>query len=301
MEFLMDYNKLKTFAVVAEAGSVTRAAHLLRRSQSAISQQIGLLEAELGIRLLERRSSRVYLSPEGASVYDLAKAKLGDIDAGIGGLKKSAETVEGHVSIAALCDYGVDFQVGRAVSRFAAAHPGVTFSIHRGSGKEIEDGLVANEFDLGFLIVFTDDSLFNRVPVGKSSHSLYASPAYLKKFGPIRNYKALLDRHLVDLREDFLGMKAFYLRNAKTLAPGLSRRKPAVVAPSIDVMKEIIVSGFGVGMLPDYLVAEEVKGKKLVQPLKSAEKLRAVLDAAYRNNRTLKKREKAFLDFISRG
>jgi DNA-binding transcriptional LysR family regulator len=297
----MDYNKLKTFAVVAETGSVTRAAHLLRRSQPAISQQIGLLESELGFKLLERKSSRVYLSPEGTAIRDLAKEKLGGIDAGIARLKKTAEAIEGHISVGALCDYGVDFRIGSVVARFAREHPRVTFSVKRGSAKEIEVALATNEVDLGFLITFEDDSLFNRIAIRESTHSLYASPAYLEKFGPIKTYKSLLDAHLVDLREDFLGLKAFFRKNAKTLVPSLSHRSPAIVAPSIDVMKDVLVAGFGIGMLPDYFAAGDVKAKKLAHPLKSAEKLSAVLDAAYRNNRTLKRREKAFLNFIARG
>lgn len=295
----MDYNKLKTFAVVAELGSVTRAAHLLRRTQPAISQQIALLETELGFRLLERKAARVFLSPEGAAVFELAQVKLGDIDTGVAGLKKSADAIEGRIAIGALCDYGTDFRIGRIAARFAAAHPDVTFSIRRGTGKEIEAALLANEIDLGFLITFENDTRFHKIAVSESTHSLYASPAYLKKFGPVKTYKALLDAHLVDLREDFLGLKAFFRKNAKTLAPGLSRRTPAVIAPSIDIMKDVIVSGFGAGMLPDYLVAKEVKEGTLIQPFKSAEKLRAVLDAAWRNNRTLKKREMSFLKFVT--
>jgi len=68
----MDYNKLKTFLIVAEEMSVTRAAARLLRTQSAVTQQLQLLEDDLGVALLHRKKARIFLTSEGESIYRIA-------------------------------------------------------------------------------------------------------------------------------------------------------------------------------------------------------------------------------------
>ena len=65
----MDFNKLRTFLIVVEEGSVTGAARRLFRTQPAVSQSLRLLEEDLGIALLHRKSGNVYLTPEGCLLY----------------------------------------------------------------------------------------------------------------------------------------------------------------------------------------------------------------------------------------
>ena len=176
----MDYNKLQTFTVVAELGSVTAAARKLRRSQSAVSQTIQALESELRLRLLERRKSRVYLSPDGERIHELARRTLGTLRDGILGLQASSAAVEGHITLGALNDFGTDFDVGRAIGSFVAAHPRVTFSLVTGTSPSLEQALVDNRVDLGFLVVFREPGMFIRAAVEKSWHSLYTSTEYAR-------------------------------------------------------------------------------------------------------------------------
>ena len=68
----MDLKQLRYFARIAEFGSFTRAAAELRVAQSALSYQVGELEAELGVVLLNRHSRGVSLTEAGASVLERA-------------------------------------------------------------------------------------------------------------------------------------------------------------------------------------------------------------------------------------
>jgi DNA-binding transcriptional LysR family regulator len=62
---LMDLRRLKTFATVAEHGTVSAAARILHITQPALSRQIGALESELGLKLFERAGRRLVLTPQG--------------------------------------------------------------------------------------------------------------------------------------------------------------------------------------------------------------------------------------------
>lgn len=75
----MDYNKIQTFVLIAELGSMTEAARRLHRSQSAISQQIQALEENLDLRLLERKAGKILLSADGERLYQIAKDRLSQI------------------------------------------------------------------------------------------------------------------------------------------------------------------------------------------------------------------------------
>ncbi len=296
----MDYNKLKTFVTVAEHGTLTRAADVLLRSQSAITQQIQILEDELGLRLFERKGGRVYLSSDGEHIYTLAKDKLGQIDDGITGLKKSVEEAEGHIRLGALQDGGTEFNYGEAIARFCLKHPRVTFSVHAGTYETLQEGLINNELDLAFSVVFTKPEMFIQTPVIMSWHSLYTSKSYLEARGPINTYKKVIECDLVDISEEMMGLTTFFGKNSKNLLATLKHRRPAVVAPNLEVVTEVIVSGFGVGMIPDHRAAPLLKAKKLVKLMPDAKSLFGGLDIAYRTNRTIRLSERLFIASVAK-
>src|SRR5436305_15322071 len=120
----MDYNKLKTFLKVAEKGSVTRAAAELGRTQSAITQQIRLLEEELGFSLLERKHAKIFLTPQAERLVSIGLHSLGALDDEVARLKSDLRAVEGALSIGALEDYG-NGRLGADLATFCATYPRV--------------------------------------------------------------------------------------------------------------------------------------------------------------------------------
>lgn len=292
----MDYNKLKTFVIVAEFGSITAAAVLLRRSQSAISQQIQLLEDELEMRLLERKSARIFLSKDGEQLYRAAKEKLGQIDDEVSTLRSTAHLVEGHIMTGFLNDYGNEFRIGKYLSEFSNEYPKITFEIIEGTSRDLEPQLLENKLDLAFTVYFTQPEMFIRRPLGKTWHSIYASKAYLERAGTPKNFKEVLNASLIDLSHDFACFITSYRKNAPTLVPSLMHRRPNIVAPNFEIAKEIITSGYGIGYLPEYLMKNYPVTKKCTRLLTSAKRIFAGVDIAYRTNKTLRLCEKLFIE-----
>ncbi len=296
---LMDYNKISTFIKVAEFSSISHAARVLRRSQSAISQQIQILEDELELKLFERKNSRIFLSPDGECIYKSAKQNLNEISESVIKLKKSRKTVEGHIRLGAHHNYSVNFQVGKAVGKFCKKHPNVSFEVTDGSSESIERDLIENRLDLGFIVVFKSPEMFNRKPIVKSTHSLCAASSYLKATGPIKTCKDILDKELIDLTEDFVCLSAFLNKRSKSLVATLKHRRPNVVVPSLEIAKHVILSGYGIGMLPDFMIEGEVRRGTITNLLPSSKLFHAGLDIAFRTNRTLRLCEKLFIEQVS--
>ena len=294
----MDYNKLKTFVKVAELKSISKAARSLRRTQPAVSQQIQLLEEELALKLLERRNARIFLSPDGEAIYEVAKRHLNQIDELVLELKDSRAKVEGHIRLGAHHNYSTDFRAGEAVGRFCQKFPKVTFELCDGSSPAIENALLENQLDLGFIVVFQKSELFVKKSISKSTHSLYASKTYLAKVEAIKEPRDLLDKSLVDLTDDFVCLSAYLNKNSKSLIPKLKHRRPSVLVPSFEIAKHVIGSGFGIGMLPDFIVEKELARGPFVKLLPSSKLFHAGLDIAYRTNRTLRLCEKLFIQSL---
>ena len=292
----MDYNKLKTFVIVAETGSITAAAARVHRTQSAVTQQIQFLEDELELKLFERKNARIYLSKDGERIFEMAKLKLGEIDDAVFDIREKLESAEGLIRLGVLNDYGNEFRIGQFLGKFCQRYPKVKFYLVEAPSRELEQLMLANEIDMAFSVFFSHPEMFIQKPLGKTFHSIYATPEYQKTHS-IRDYKQILEETIIDLTDNFACFATWYRKNCKKLLPSLLHRTPDIVAPNFLVVKELVLSGIGMGILPDYLVAEEFKTKKLVKLMKTDKQIFAGIDVAYRTNKTLRLCEKLVVDF----
>ncbi|GAA5117078.1 LysR family transcriptional regulator [Pseudonocardia adelaidensis] len=111
----MEVRQLRYFVAVAEELHFGRAAERLHVAQPAVSQQVGRLERELGVRLLERTSRRVTLTGDGRRLLDEARAALSAVD------RVRAVAADLTASRAAQLRVGTTPGVGQRLSRAAAA------------------------------------------------------------------------------------------------------------------------------------------------------------------------------------
>ena len=97
----MELRQLEYFVAVARHASFTRAADALWITQSALSQQVRRLEAELGVALLHRSARGAELTPAGEELLARAEAILGEVDRARAALDRHAGAVRGRVRVAA--------------------------------------------------------------------------------------------------------------------------------------------------------------------------------------------------------
>src|SRR5688572_12085978 len=146
----MNFDRLRTFRVLSASLHVRRTAAKLHLSQSAVSQQIGTLEQELGVMLLERIGRRVFLTPAGRALADEAGKILAAVERALESVRTYGSGESGRLRLGASTTPGV-YLVPEVLGRFHAALPQVTVSLRIANSTEVERALVDNELDLGII------------------------------------------------------------------------------------------------------------------------------------------------------
>ncbi|MBN9671765.1 LysR family transcriptional regulator [Roseibium aggregatum] len=142
---LIDMELYRTFLVIAETSSFTKASELIGRTPSAVSMQIKKLESILGVAVFAREGRTVRLTPEGEALMGYARRILMLNEEAVS-LFLSPE-VEGEVRFGAPSDFGTRF-LPNILSRFARSHPGVNVDVHLDGSPRLGELVTKGELDL---------------------------------------------------------------------------------------------------------------------------------------------------------
>lgn len=141
----LDSDLLRTFLAVADAGNLTRAADIVRRTQSAVSMQIKRLEDLVGLPLFERHSRGVVLTTDGLRLVDKARHIVTLLDDTATAMRQPA--LGGSVRIGISEEY-INSTLPTALGAFAAIHPGVEVTVQQGTSMSNLADLEAGEIDI---------------------------------------------------------------------------------------------------------------------------------------------------------
>lgn len=185
----MNLDRLRTFRVLAGCLHVRRTAAQLHLSQSAVSQQIGTLEEELGVMLLERIGRRVFLTPAGRALAEDAGKILASVDRAIEAVRTYGTGESGRLRLGASTTPGI-YLLPDVLGRFRAALPHVEVTFRIANSAAIERALLDNELDLGIVGEnVTADELF-QVAIGDDLIIAVGAPALLGMSGRARGGRA---------------------------------------------------------------------------------------------------------------
>ena len=147
----MELRHLRYYVAVAADLNFTKAAARLRVAQPALSRQIRDLEDELGVRLLERNSRRVSLTPAGTAFVAEAKAVLQRADDAVQTAKAFSSGQSGEIRIGYAPSPTVEL-LPQALRVFQAACPAVRVILHDLSAREILQGLRSGRLDAALTV-----------------------------------------------------------------------------------------------------------------------------------------------------
>ena len=157
--------QLRAFCCAVQYSSVSKAAEQLRLSQPSVSLQIQALERELGITLFERRGPRIRLTPDGATLYELAQPLVEGIDALPERFAAHSERLQsGRLDIAAGESTAL-YLLPELIGQFIARHPGVHVKLHNLAGKPMCDAIRQDEVDfaIGSMLDLPDDIRYRAI------------------------------------------------------------------------------------------------------------------------------------------
>ena len=146
---------LEVFCAAAQRGSFTAAGDTLGYTQSAVSRQVSLLEAELGAVLFERLPRGVRLSEHGEAFLPHAQAILDRLSGARRDMSALNDRSAGRLRIGAFATVDAVL-VPRALATFRAAHPGVSISLTEGLSAALLGLLLAGEIELAVVAAYPD-------------------------------------------------------------------------------------------------------------------------------------------------
>jgi DNA-binding transcriptional LysR family regulator len=287
---MMDWDKLRIFHAVADAGSFTHAGHELSLSQSAVSRQISALEESLNVSLFHRHARGLILTEQGEVLYRTAHDVFSRLAAAEARLMDSKDKPTGDLRITTTMGLGSVWLTPR-ISEFCELYP------------QIEVSLILDDDELDLTMREADVAIRLRMPTQANliqrklftvHHHIYAAPSYIRRRGVPKSLEDL-DSHLILT----FGQAPGYLTSVNWLeTAGRSNgdaRKVALRVNSAYALRRAVESGLGVASLPDYIVG---KNSTLVQVDLPAETPEFDTYFVYPEELKDSKRVTVFRDFI---
>jgi DNA-binding transcriptional LysR family regulator len=243
----MELRHLRTIVAVAEHGSFTKAAEELHLAQSAISQQIRRLEAELGMEVFRRSSRKVEVTAEGQVILDHAYRVLGEVDDMHSQLAELTGLLKGRLSIAGVYPFG-RFDLYGVLADFRAEHPGVEIHMVEYTQDEVLAKLRTDELDAAFTSVDTDElgDEFAATLVWEEEFVVATKPDHpIAKLGHV-TLERMAQEPIVAYRDNSaLRRRLEALFGKRGLEP-----RNAFVCTEMGAVRELASTGLGVAMLP---------------------------------------------------
>ena len=168
---------LRTFLEVRRLGSLTRAAETLYISQSAVTRRLDRLERSLGLSLFERLGRRLRLTEAGETLATEAEGLVGSLDRLAEAIQARKSGAHGRLRIGASTTPGL-YLLPPLVLRYQQEHPSVEVRFSVENSLHIEQKLLINELDLGFVGAHLSHAAMRLKPVFQDEIVVYASATH---------------------------------------------------------------------------------------------------------------------------
>lgn len=258
-----EMSDLTAFAVVAQERNFTRAAARLGMSQSALSQIMRRLEAQLGLRLLTRTTRSVAPTHAGEQLLETLVPALGELDAKLAALTELREKPAGTIRITSV-EHATATILYPALAQLLPEYPDIKVEIVSDYG--LSD-IVADRFDAGVRLGEDVDKDMIAVRIAPDLRiAIVGSPAYLERMEPALVPQDLVRHQCINLR--ISGVRGFYIWSFEKEGHAVRVRVDGQLGfNTIDLLVKAALDGFGLAHLPLDLVEQHLASGRLVRVL----------------------------------
>ncbi len=246
----MDWDRLRIFHIVADAGSFSHASEEINTSQSAISRQVSNLEYEVGMPLFHRHARGLILTEQGELLYKRTRNIVDIIKDAEFELIDSKERPSGDLSVTTTVGLGTNWLTPR-LKDFTSKYPEINLEL-RLTDAELDVGMREADIAIRFHKPQQLD-LIQRKLFTVHFH-LYASPKYLDEYGTPSKISDLKNHKIVTY-----GRAPDYLKEINWLENITQeyKIKPILKIGNIKGLHMAVSNSIGIAMLPDYLVSQD--------------------------------------------
>jgi DNA-binding transcriptional LysR family regulator len=257
----LDLWQLEIFCAVAELKSFSRAAEALFVSQPTVTSHISALEKRLGVKLFDRTTRKVTLTPAGKLLYRHAKALLAEHEAAMQELSKFQGGLKGRLVFGA-STIPAHYLLPLLMAKFCREFPETQLLMRVGSSGEVLDGVLNGELEMGVIGFRPDEPQIHVAPLWNDEVVLIVSPEHewaKRSFVPI----AELTSQPFVFREEGSGTRKTF--EQFLLKHKLSPRQLKIIAEvgSTEAVKQFVAAGGGVGFVSVRAVDCETERERL--------------------------------------
>ena len=249
----MDWDKLKIFHAVAEAGSFTSATVLLNLSQSAISRQIQSLEDDLKVKLFERHARGLTLTENGEYVFKTAHEVISKLKEVETTLSDQKDKPSGKLVVTTVLSFGTTWLTPR-IQEFMDLNPEIEVELVF-DNKELD--LSTRQADIGIFMRRPKQLNYIQKKLVDINYHIYGSPKYLEKYGYPKTLNDLNKHKFISFGK---GAPSPVFNPDWALKLGMKenkKRKTCMRVNSVYGLLLAVQSGVGLAALPDYITVKQ--------------------------------------------
>jgi len=285
---------LRMFLEVARRNSFAGAAQHFGVSRATCTKQVAWLERSLGVKLLNRTTKQLGLTPAGLQVLENGTDLLQRYDDLRESVHDLSHDVAGVVRVGVPPAFGTQ-RLLPVIGGFHERYPDVQIALSLLTVRK-QETFVEQGLDVGIIIVpVLKDASFIAIPLAEAHQALVASPAYLAAQAPIRHPRDLQHcKCLVNWNKSPTATWNF----TGPEGPVSVRVQGPLRSDFGEALKEAAMAGMGISMHPYYMIADEIERGDLQVVL--PEYVPSGLDvyAIYSSRKNLPMRVQVFLEFL---
>ena len=287
-----DLNSLPVFVMVVELESFSAAARALKLPKSSVSRSVARLEANLGVRLLERTSRQIRLTDEGVAFHGYCQRVLAELREAESMMGKLRTRPQGRLGISMTYGFGAEF-LNDSLVCFAEEYPEIELHLHVSNQMS---NLLSEGIDVAVRIGPLEDSSLIARRLGQSTIIWAASPSYLAHRDPPRTLEELDLHTIVGTRRANGSHQILMVGPEGEREISFARTRISVNDPLN--ARNMVIAGLGIASLPDLLCADAIRDGRLVRVLPEYGSAPIELNAVYPSHRILSPKVNAFVSFL---
>lgn len=258
----VDTRGLQAFIGVADHGSFGRAAAALHLTQTGITRRLQNLEAALGVRLVERTTRALALTPVGRDFLPQARRLLSELSSALAEIRESGKAQRGEITLACVPTVGVQY-LPRIIQQYSARHPGNRIRILDHASFRVAEAVLRREAEFGITLRGAHDPELVSVPLLKDRFVLVC-----RRDHALAKKRRLAWRELQPHALIYSGMES---GNRQLLDASLGTRGLQLKA-SYEVQRSstavgLVAEGVGVAVVPELAVQKGAYPDLRVIPL----------------------------------
>jgi len=281
---------MMSFAAVVSTGSFSAAAEWLNCSKAAVSRQIAQLESSVGIKLLDRTTRSISLTPAGKQIYDRCARIIDEVNEANQVMSGMLAKPRGDLKINAPVVASL-FRVTEFIPQFLKQYPDVRVHLNL---SDSQADLLKGRFDAAFWVGEPYDSALEAVKLYEYEMVIAGSPGYFAEHGT-PNSPAELKEHDC-IQESHLSRPGEW-QLSKDLVVPVNRSR--LISNSVRVTRQAILAGMGIAYLPRFLLNEDIVEKRLETVLSSYVSAKLPLYLIFPKGHYVLSKVKAFVDLLT--